>query len=157
MSHKTLVNGTVYEVGGGKTLIDGVAYSIDKGKTLVGGTAYEVGFSLPMVKVTLLADTFENNDYASAYIRYLTPDNEAGSLSAAGEYELPIGTSITGEIKLGEGTGNRMDACIIFNGKDLEYITNSESYSYTFTLAQNTTIDPFNANPNGVWLTITEE
>lgn len=47
MSHKTLVNGTVYEVGGGKTLIDGVAYSIDKGKTLVGGTAYEVGFAKP--------------------------------------------------------------------------------------------------------------
>lgn len=44
MSHKTLVNGTVYEVDGGKTLIDGVAYSIDKGKTLVGGTAYDIGF-----------------------------------------------------------------------------------------------------------------
>lgn len=44
MSHKTLVNGTVYEVDGGKTLIDGVAYSIDKGKTLVGGTAYDIRF-----------------------------------------------------------------------------------------------------------------
>ena len=44
MSHKTLVNGTVYEVDGGKTLIDGVAYSIDKGKTFVGGTAYDIGF-----------------------------------------------------------------------------------------------------------------
>lgn len=53
MSHKTLVNGTVYEVGGGKTLIDGVAYSIDKGKTLVGGTAYEVGFAKPMISFTI--------------------------------------------------------------------------------------------------------
>lgn len=53
MSHKTLVNGTVYEVGGGKTLIDGVAYSIDKGKTLVGGTAYEVGFAKPLISFTI--------------------------------------------------------------------------------------------------------
>lgn len=47
MSHRTLVNGTAYEISGGKTLVNGTAYSIDKGKTLVGGTAYEVGFSLP--------------------------------------------------------------------------------------------------------------
>ena len=45
MSHRTLVNGTAYEIGGGKTLVNGTAYSIDKGKTLVGGAAYEVGFS----------------------------------------------------------------------------------------------------------------
>lgn len=44
MAHLALVDGTAYEIDGGKTLIDGVAYSIDKGKTLVGGTAYEVGF-----------------------------------------------------------------------------------------------------------------
>ena len=53
MSHKTMVNGTVYEIDGGKTLIDGVAYSIDKGKTLVGGTAYEVGFAQPVATITL--------------------------------------------------------------------------------------------------------
>ena len=44
MAHKTLINGTAYEIGGGKTLVGGTAYSIDKGKTLVGGTAYEIGF-----------------------------------------------------------------------------------------------------------------
>ena len=78
MSHKTLVNGTVYEVGGGKTLIDGVAYSIDKGKTLVGGTAYEVGFAPPVATVTITgtglirvmgkicAVTVDGVDYTSA-------------------------------------------------------------------------------------------
>lgn len=50
MAHKTMVNGTVYEIDGGKTLIGGTAYSIDKGKTLVGGTAYEVGFA-EMLKI----------------------------------------------------------------------------------------------------------
>ena len=45
MAHRTLINGTAYEIAGGKTLVGGTAYSIDKGKTLVGGTAYEVGFA----------------------------------------------------------------------------------------------------------------
>lgn len=44
MAHKTLINGTAYEITGGRTLVNGTGYSIDKGKTLVGGTAYEVGF-----------------------------------------------------------------------------------------------------------------
>lgn len=44
MAHKTLVNGTSYEISGGKTLVNGTAYSISGGKTLVGGTAYEIGF-----------------------------------------------------------------------------------------------------------------
>ena len=44
MAHKTLINGTSYEISGGRTLVNGTGYSIDKGKTLVSGTAYEVGF-----------------------------------------------------------------------------------------------------------------
>lgn len=44
MAHKTLINGTAYDIKGGKTLIDGTAYSVNGGKTLVNGTAYEVGF-----------------------------------------------------------------------------------------------------------------
>ena len=44
MAHKTLVNGTAYEVSGGRTLVNGTGYSIDKGKTLVNGTAYTIDF-----------------------------------------------------------------------------------------------------------------
>ena len=47
MAHKTLINGTAYEISGGRTIVNGTGYSIDKGKTLVGGTAYEVGFGVP--------------------------------------------------------------------------------------------------------------
>lgn len=64
MSHKTLVNGTVYEVDGGKTLIDGVAYSIKNGKTLVGGTVYEVGFDNGMRKITVTRD-YDGTSYGS--------------------------------------------------------------------------------------------
>lgn len=44
MAHKTLIDGTAYEVNGGKTFIGGVTYEIDKGNALVDGTAYEIGF-----------------------------------------------------------------------------------------------------------------
>lgn len=44
-THKTLVNGTVYDVKGGECLIDGTWYSIKKGGTLVGGTGYDITFT----------------------------------------------------------------------------------------------------------------
>ena len=44
MAHKTMVDGTSYEITGGKTLVDGTAYSIKSGKTLVDGTAYGIEF-----------------------------------------------------------------------------------------------------------------
>lgn len=44
MAHKTRIDGTSYEISGGKTLVNGTAYSISGGKTLVDGTAYEIGF-----------------------------------------------------------------------------------------------------------------
>lgn len=84
MSHKTLVNGTVYEVGGGKTLIDGVAYSIDKGKTLVGGTAYEVGFGPKMATVAITG-------YSNGYTVVAIDGVEYKPFSVI---EVPIGTEV---------------------------------------------------------------
>lgn len=43
-THKTLVNGTVYEVKGGKCMVDGTVYNILKGRTLIGGTGYDITF-----------------------------------------------------------------------------------------------------------------
>ena len=45
MSHKTLVNGTVYEVNGGKCLVNGTAYDIKKGRTLINGTGEDIVLS----------------------------------------------------------------------------------------------------------------
>lgn len=50
-THKTLVNGTLYEVKGGKCLVNGTAYSIKKGRTLIGGTGYDITFA-PDVSLT---------------------------------------------------------------------------------------------------------
>ncbi len=47
MSHKTLVNGTSYDVKGGKCLVNGTSYDIKKGRTLIGGTGYDITFAPP--------------------------------------------------------------------------------------------------------------
>lgn len=47
MSHKTLVNGTAYEVKGGKCIVGGTVYNILKGRTLIGGTGYDITFVPP--------------------------------------------------------------------------------------------------------------
>ena len=56
MTHKTIINGTVNEVKGGKCLVNGTAYSIKKGRTLIGGTGYDITFgpSLMLVKGDLI-------------------------------------------------------------------------------------------------------
>lgn len=51
MAHKTFVNGTAYEVKGGKCLVNGTAYSIKKGRTLIGGTGYDITFAPPPMPV----------------------------------------------------------------------------------------------------------
>ena len=51
MAHKTLVNGTVYEVKGGKCLVNGTSYDIKKGRTLIGGTGYDITFAPPPMPV----------------------------------------------------------------------------------------------------------
>ena len=50
-AHKTLVNGTVYTVQGGKCMVDGAVYSIKKGRTLIDGTGYDINFE-PDVSLT---------------------------------------------------------------------------------------------------------
>ena len=50
MAHKTLVNGTAYEVKGGKCLVNGTSYDIKKGRTLIGGTGYDITFAPPFLK-----------------------------------------------------------------------------------------------------------
>lgn len=50
-THKTLINGTAYEVKGGKCLVNGTVYNIKKGRTLIDGTGYDINFE-PDVSLT---------------------------------------------------------------------------------------------------------
>lgn len=49
MANKTLINGTNYEVKGGKCLVNGTVYNILKGRTLIDGTGYDIVFPVPLV------------------------------------------------------------------------------------------------------------
>ncbi len=60
MAHRTLINGTAYEICGGKTLVGGTAYEIGKGKTLIGGTAYEIGFTPTLGELAVGSSVFMN-------------------------------------------------------------------------------------------------
>lgn len=48
MAHKTLINGTSYDIKSGKALISGTGYDIKKGRTLIGGTGYNISFGQPI-------------------------------------------------------------------------------------------------------------
>ena len=50
MAHKTIINGTAYEVKGGKCLLNGTSYDIKKGRTLIGGTGYDITFGPPFLR-----------------------------------------------------------------------------------------------------------
>lgn len=46
MSHRTLIDGTGYDITGGRTLIDGTGYDIKGGRTLVDGVGYDISFGV---------------------------------------------------------------------------------------------------------------
>lgn len=60
-THKTLINGTAYDVTGGKCLVNGTVYSIKKGRTLIGGTGYDIAFEETIGK------TWRFNDVISCW------------------------------------------------------------------------------------------
>lgn len=45
MAHKVMIDGTAYEIKGGKTMVDGTAYDIQSGKTMVDGTVHDIEFN----------------------------------------------------------------------------------------------------------------
>ncbi len=60
-THKTLIDGTAYEVKGGKCLVNGTVYNIKKGRTLIGGTGYDIAFEETIGK------TWRFNDVISCW------------------------------------------------------------------------------------------
>lgn len=93
MAHKTRVNGTNYEISGGKTLVNGTAYKIDKGKTLVGGTAYSISFGPPALanctpaQIQQVAQSGQAPNYWAVGDKVgITLNGTVGELSLSGTY-----------------------------------------------------------------------
>lgn len=53
-THKTLINGTAYEVKGGKCMVNGTVYNILKGRTLIDGTGWDIAFPERGTKLSAL-------------------------------------------------------------------------------------------------------
>ena len=51
MSHKTLIDGTTYEITKGKSMISGTTYEITKGKSMISGTTYEINLETGPVAI----------------------------------------------------------------------------------------------------------
>ena len=53
MGHFTKIDGTAYEIIGGKTKIGGTIYDVAGGKTKIGGTGYSINFGKPLTLAEL--------------------------------------------------------------------------------------------------------
>ena len=60
MAHKTLINGTSYDIKSGRTLLGGTGYDIKKGRTLIGGTGYDIKFGVPVGELAVGTSVFMN-------------------------------------------------------------------------------------------------
>lgn len=60
MAHKTSINGTSYDIKGGRTLIGGTGYDIKKGRTLIDGTGYDISFGTPVGEIAVGTSVYMN-------------------------------------------------------------------------------------------------
>lgn len=58
--HKTLIDGTGYEIKSGRVLIAGTGYDIKKGRTLMGGTGYDISFGTPVGELAVGSSVYMN-------------------------------------------------------------------------------------------------
>ena len=56
IKHKTLVNGTAYEIIGGRAMVDGTIHDLINGRTLVNGTAYSIPLRANVIEIALNAN-----------------------------------------------------------------------------------------------------
>lgn len=66
-THKTLVNGTLYDVKGGKCLVNGTVYNILKGRTLIDGTGYDITFEEAIGKTWVINERLYSSAFNDSY------------------------------------------------------------------------------------------
>ncbi len=89
--HKTLIDGTGYEIKSGRVLIAGTGYDIKKGRTLIDGTGYDIKFATPIGE--LLAGTIVYMNVDGARTPYIVvhqgnPDTTVYDASCNGTWVL---------------------------------------------------------------------
>lgn len=154
MAHKTLIDGTAYEIKGGRDLIDGTGYDKKQGKALVDGTARAITFAPTEYVLTISGGSTVSN---GAYVIY------GGKKYASGTLHIPAGGNV--RVIVGYYQVNNANVTLIGAGtlKKLNSSGASEN-RYEYTPAGNATIKfskkkPVQQNPGlYYWVgTITEE
>lgn len=115
MSHRAMIDGTAYEVTGGKTMVDGTVYSITGGKTMVDGTVYGIDFGSAEIPVS----------FDGTHTIY--GDGKRGWIEITGKGTLTVTGTITADIYLlGKGgTGARVNSKYVKYSTDKTYTTTS--------------------------------
>ena len=94
-THKTLVNGTVYEVKGGKCLVNGTSYDIKKGRTLINGTGEDIVLSS-------VSPILDENDWAT--IREVSDAGQGSNYWSIGDRKAVTLNGTVGKISLSNVT-----------------------------------------------------
>lgn len=97
-THKTLVNGTAYEIKGGKCMVNGTVYNILKGRTLIGGTGYDITFPEPL---DLISFTINLTNYGMGVREYqaergMTWEAWVSSSYNTDGFSIPYGGEVVG-------------------------------------------------------------
>lgn len=129
MAHRTLINGTGYDISGGREMIGGTGYAKKGGRTLIDGTVYEIGFAKKFT-VTITGEFYATQYGAKGYVKI------AGTSVPVGEYQVESGTEI--EVRAGYDFSGRYNAAIYLNGN---LISSGQNNKYTFNATNDTKIN----------------
>ena len=133
MAHKTLIDGTAYEISGGKTLIDGAVYEIKNGKTLIDGAVYEVGFNR-MIQITITGYGGLGIGYGGSAYATIDGQNYYNSITNSSIVYVTPGTVITCTVAA-QGTSETstisLNGTIVASVKGGLMTAKTISYSYT--------------------------
>ena len=128
-THKALINGTIYEVTGGKCLVNGTVYNILKGRTLIAGTGYDITLIGLGCKVNITGQG-STKEGCTSYV-------EVGGrkIVAPEVLVLPRGTEIVarGWYNFGEGG-------VYLNGSPVVQVSGAIS-SYVYTVEADVSVD----------------
>lgn len=124
MAHKTMIDGTAYEIIGGDVLIAGASYQLVGGRTLIDGTGYDINFTNPVYSITV------RNGSSANYVQY------KGEKYTAETFEARQGGTIVVVIAQETATCNiYLDGNLVSTGEGAQYQLSVEhGYSIAFNL-----------------------